>query len=190
MSFTGTCLRWCAATLSRRAADILRPMQPDFAAAMRSETDYVGSDWAALAWSLGCLRFACAERARSRHPLLFRVGVTVPLALWRLGTMLVFGWLGVLSAFGLVGKALHPESVGLWLDLPLGSQHRYEASSDGLLPVRVGHDHVVFGLAYHGTGAIEVLGSWFFVLMAALLFVAVWGSRRNFLAARRALRSG
>jgi ABC-type sugar transport system permease subunit len=176
--------------MSHWSAGILGPVQPELAAAMLSEIEFIEHDWSALRWSLGCFSCACVERTRSRHPMLFRVGIIAPLALWRVGSMLIFGWLGLLSALGLVGKMLHPALVGLWLDLPLGAQHRYESASDGLFPVRVGHDHIVFGLPYNGTGAVEVLGSWFLVLMAALLFVSIWGGCRNFLGAMRALGSG
>jgi hypothetical protein len=157
---------------------------------MQSEIDFIERDWAALSWSLGCLSCACLERTRSRHRILFRICISAPLVFGRLASMLVFCWLGLLSSLGFVGKMLHPDLVGLWLDFPLSVQRRYESTSDGLLPVRIGHDHIVFGLPYAQTGAVEVLGPWFLILMAILLFVAIWGCRRNFLAAMHTLRPG
>jgi hypothetical protein len=176
--------------ISRRAAQILNPVRPELAAAMLSEIDFIDRDLSALSWSFGCLSCACLERTRSRQPTLFRLCVVLPLVLGRLAWMLVFCWLGLLSSLGFIAKMLHPDSVGLWLDFPLGAQRRYESVSEGLLPARIGHDHVVFGLPYNGTGAVEVLGPWFLILMAALLFLAARGSRRNFLAAMHTLRPG
>ena len=190
MILARTWLRWCAASISRAAAQILSPVRPELAAAMLSEVDFIERDLSALGWSLGCLSCACMERTRSGHPILFRLCVSMPLVLGRLASMLIVCWLGLLSSLGFVGKMLHSESVGLWLDWPLGAQRRYESASEGLLPVRIGHDHIVFGLPYDGTGAVEVLGPSFLVLMAALLFLAVWGGRRNFVAVMYILRSG
>jgi hypothetical protein len=186
----GTLARRCAITITRLAARILRPVHSELAAAMTSEICFIEQDLSALTWSVGCLSSACAERARSRHPILFHVGTSVPLVLWHIGSILCFAWLGLLSMFALIAKILHPNSVGLWLDLPLNAQHRYEAASSGLLPVRVGHDHIVFGLPYDGSMATEVLGPWFLPMMAGLLLLTAWSVRRSFFSALRAAGLG
>jgi hypothetical protein len=182
--------RRCAVRISRLAAHIVGPSRPELAAAMMCEVSYIERGLTALTWSVGCLSAACAARAKSRHPILFHIGISTPLILWHLGAMLCFGMLGLLSMLGLIAKLLHPSSVGLWVDLPLSAPHRYEAASSGLLPVRVGHDHIVFGLPYDGTPATEILGPCFAPLMVGLLLFAIWSVRRSFLAAWGSARSG
>lgn len=179
-----------AASIAHLAGRLLAPVRSDLAAAMMAEIEFVEGDRAALRWSVGCLPFACVERARWQFPLLFRICTSAPRALWHIMSALFCGWLGVLSMLGLVGKMLHPNLVGLWLDLPFDAPHRYEPASSGLLPVRVGHDHIVFGLPYHGTTATEILGPWFILLMGGLLFFAVWAGHRSLSAALRAARIG
>lgn len=190
MTFPDSKPRRCAVRISRLAAHILGPSRPELAAAMMCEVSYIERGLTALAWSVGCLFAACAARVKSRHPILFYIGASTPLILWHLGTIVCFGMLGLLSMLGLIAKLLHPASVGLWVDLPLSAQHRYEAISNGLLPVRVGHDHIVFGLPYDGTPATEILGPCFAPLMVGLLLFATWSVRRSLLAALGSARPG
>jgi len=188
MTITMSRTRRFAARISYLAGRLLAPVRPELAAAMVAEVQFVEGDLPALRWSMGCLSFACVERTRWQFPLLFRIGTSAPRTLWHIMSALFCGWLGVLSMFGLVGKMLHPNLVGLWVDLPFDAPHRYESASSGLLPVRVGHDHVVFGLPYHGTTATEILVPWFILLMGGLLFFAVWAGHRSLFAALRAAR--
>ena len=178
-----------AARISHLAGRLLMPVRSELAMAMMTEIEFVDGNLAALRWAMGCLSFACIERTRWQFPLLFRVGASAPRALWHIALLLSCGWLGALSMLGLVGKILHPDLVGLWIDLPFDAPRRYESASSGLLPVRVGHDHVVFGLPYHGTTATEILGPWFILLMGGLLFFAVWAGHRSLFAALRAART-
>jgi hypothetical protein len=185
-----TWTRRCAVTLSRFAAHILQPIRSETATAMTSEISYIERDLPALTWAMGCLSSACMERARSTLPALLRIGRSAPLLLWHVGSMLCFAWLGLLSLFGLFAKMLDPNRVGLWLDLPLNAPHRYESASSGLMPIRVGHDHIVFGLPYDGTMATEALGLWFLPLMTGLLLLAAWLFHRSLSAAMRTARFG
>jgi len=190
MTITMNRTRRFAARIAHFAGRLLVPVRSELAAAMMTEIEFVEGDLPALRWSIGCLSFACVERARWQYPMLFRVGTSAPRTLWHITLMLGCGWLGALSLFGLVGKMLHPGQVGLWVDLPLNAPHRYESVSGGLLPVRVGHDHVVFGLPYDGTTATEMLGPWFVLLMGGLLLFALWAGHRSLSAALRAARIG
>ena len=80
----------------------------------------------------------------------------------------VVGFLGVWSLLCIGVKAFRPELVGLWLDLPLFAQHRYEHSQRDFIPLAFGHDHIIFGLRNPPPQFPEYLGLWVYPCLAAV----------------------
>ena len=93
----------------------------------------------------------------------------------------VLAFFGAWSLVCMGIKAVKPNLVGLWLDLPLSVPHRYEHSQRDFIPVHFGHDHIVFGFQNPPPQFPEYLGPWVYpglALIAVLSYFALRGVLR------------
>jgi hypothetical protein len=95
----------------------------------------------------------------------------------------VAGFFGIWSLICIGVKLVNPALVGLWLDLPLSAQHRYEHSQRDFIPLSFGHDHIVFGLQSPAPHFPEYLGPWIYPVLLAIAL-------SSHLALRAILRAG
>ena len=74
-------------------------------------------------------------------------------------------------------KAIHPDRVGLWVDRPFNTPHRYIHSGPERLPLRLGRDHIQFGYANPIPRSEEVLGVGMYPSLLALTLLGYLGLR-------------
>lgn len=74
-------------------------------------------------------------------------------------------------------KVIHPDRVGLWVDRPFNTPHRYIHSGPERLPLRLGRDHIQFGYANPIPKSEEVLGAWTYPSLLALALLGYLGLR-------------
>jgi len=89
----------------------------------------------------------------------------------------VVGYFGLWSLLCIGVKVFRPELVGLWLDLPLSAQHRYEHSQVDFIPLSFGHDHIVFGFQDPPPAFPEYLGLWIYPCLVAVALLSAYGVR-------------
>ncbi len=89
----------------------------------------------------------------------------------------IFALLITSSLVCLTIKVVRPDRVGLWLDLPLGAQHRYVHSGPQSIPLRLGRDHIQFGYSNPRPQAPEILGAWIYPCLLALALLGYIGLR-------------
>ncbi|MGO9519148.1 MAG: HAAS signaling domain-containing protein [Candidatus Korobacteraceae bacterium] len=89
----------------------------------------------------------------------------------------VFALLITSSLVCLTIKVVRPDRVGLWVDLPLGAQHRYVHSGPESIPLRLGRDHIQFGYSNPRPQAPEILGTWIYPCLLALALLGYMGLR-------------
>jgi len=74
-------------------------------------------------------------------------------------------------------KAIHPDRVGLWVDRPFNTPHRYIHSGPEHLPLHLGRDHIQFGYANPIPKSDEVLGVGMYPSLLALALLGYLGLR-------------
>jgi hypothetical protein len=99
------------------------------------------------------------------------------------------GFCGFWSVFCIAVKAVHPELVGLWLDFPLSTPHRYEHSQPDFIPLGFGHDHILFGFQDPPPAFPEYLGAWIYPCLAVIALLSYLGLRAVLRAAILRIRS-
>lgn len=95
----------------------------------------------------------------------------------------IAGYFGIWSLGCMVVKIFYPDRVGLWLDLPLSAQHRYEHSERDFIPLSFGHDHIVFGFQNTPPPFSEYLGIWSYPCLMAIALLSYFALRASLLAA-------
>jgi hypothetical protein len=101
-----------------------------------------------------------------------------------------FAVFGISSLICMIEKAVRPDLVGLWLDLPLDAQHRYEHAETVHWPLKLGHDHIVFGFSNPSPPIPpfnEVLGPWIFPCLFLLTLLGFYAMRYSLMAAVRSM---
>ncbi len=89
----------------------------------------------------------------------------------------IFSLLIASSLTCLTIKAIHPDRVGLWVDRPFDTPHRYIHSGPERLPLRLGRDHIQFGYVNPVPRSEEILGVWMYPSLLALALVGYLGLR-------------
>jgi hypothetical protein len=100
----------------------------------------------------------------------------------------VVGYFGLWSLLCIGVKLFRPDLVGLWLDLPLSAQHRYEHAQRDFIPLSFGHDHIVFGLQDPPPAFPEYLGLWVCPCLAVVTMLSYFGVRTILRAAVERIR--
>jgi hypothetical protein len=95
--------------------------------------------------------------------------------------VVISGFFGLWSLGCIAVKIVRPDLVGLWLDLPLSAQHRYEHSQRDFIPLSFGHDHIVFGFQNPPPSFPEYLGAWIYPCMAGIALVSYIALRASLL---------
>lgn len=95
--------------------------------------------------------------------------------------------LGISSLICMIEKVVRPDLVGLWLDLPLDAHHRYEHAETVHWPLKLGHDHIVFGFSNPSPPFDEVLGPWIFPCLFLLMLIGFYAMRYSLMAAVRSI---
>jgi HAAS domain-containing protein len=98
-------------------------------------------------------------------------------ALIALISITVVGYFGLWSLLCIGAKLFRPDFVGLWLDLPLSAQRRYEHAQPDFIPLSFGHDHVIFGFRDPPPTFPEYLGLWIYPILVAVAVLSYYGVR-------------
>lgn len=89
----------------------------------------------------------------------------------------IFSLLIASSLTCLAIKAIHPDRVGLWVDRPFNTPHRYVHSGPERLPLRFGRDHIQLGYSDPIPQSKEVLGVGMYPGLLAMAMLGYMGLR-------------
>ena len=89
----------------------------------------------------------------------------------------IFALLITSSFVCLTIKVIRPDLVGLWVDLPLKTQHRFVHSGSETIPLRLGNDHIQFGYSNPPPEFKEVLGAWMYPCLLGIASFGYFGLR-------------